>query len=317
MDNQTAGLDLDRLEALARAVAEHSDAIGIEEWHTVDGELNLLMPRPDVELISACSPVAVLQLIDLARRAEPSVAAGDKRPRSIVTSKEFHRVLASYVDGVAGQWELIACIDSWARAALASPAVSQMDGAAYSAPFTTDVPQCCEDPENCAEPCTPAATAASLSGDLADLEARQRVAVALGLGRSIKASFAWEYLLGVIEEMAEADDSRTQAPSRDVIEQAWKFGLHADHHGYADLRAALAKQGASHAADSGKADEKLLADSLNMMMWLYRRLPVAYGKPPFVDAAIMRLGERLGCDDVPIAIRERAAIASSAAQEAK
>jgi hypothetical protein len=80
----------------------------------------------------------------------------------------------------------------------------------------------------------------------------------------------------------------------------------------------LANSVEPHASNAGEdTDEKLLADSLNMMMWLYRRLPVAYGKPPFVDAAIMKLGERLGCDDVPIAIRERAAIAASAEQEKK
>jgi hypothetical protein len=85
----------------------------------------------------------------------------------------------------------------------------------------------------------------------------------------------------------------------------------------AAVGAAKRNQGASHASNAGEGDEKLLTDSLNMMMWLYRRLPVAYGKPPFVDAAIMKLGERLGCDDVPIAIRERAAIAASAEQEKK
>lgn len=29
------------------------------------------------------------------------------------------------------------------------------DAAPYSAPFTTDVPQCCESPETCPEPCAP------------------------------------------------------------------------------------------------------------------------------------------------------------------
>jgi hypothetical protein len=89
------------------------------------------------------------------------------------------------------------------------------------------------------------------------------------------------------------------------------------HRSADDFKVRMQWQGtrASHASNAGEGDEKLLADSLNMMMWLYRRLPVAYGKPPFVDAAIMKLGERLGCDDVPIAIRERAAIAASAKEK--
>jgi hypothetical protein len=45
----------------------------------------------------------------------------------------------------------------------------------------------------------------------ADLESRQQVAEALGLGRNDKASFAWTYLLSAIKELAapaQADDAR-------------------------------------------------------------------------------------------------------------
>jgi hypothetical protein len=109
--------------------------------------------------------------------------------------------------------------------------------------------------------CTPAATTASLSGKLADLEARQRVAVALGLGRSIKASFAWEYLLGVIEEMAEADDS-AQAPSRDasllspLADRAEKAAILGSENQCRDLLLEIAQQGASHAANAGEDTER-------------------------------------------------------------
>lgn len=69
------GAELDNLEALALAAAEYGDTIGIDEWHTVDGELNLLIPRPDVELISACSPVAILGLIAQARAQQETAVA--------------------------------------------------------------------------------------------------------------------------------------------------------------------------------------------------------------------------------------------------
>lgn len=51
-----------------------------------------------------------------------------------------------------------------------------------------------------------------------------------------------------------------------------------------------------------------LADVLNTTLWLYRRLPQAYGNPPFVDQAILKMAERLGLDDVPAAIKERATL---------
>jgi len=54
-----------------------------------------------------------------------------------------------------------------------------------------------------------------------------------------------------------------------------------------------------------------LADVLNTTLWLYRRLPQAYGNPPFVDQAILKMAERLGLDDVPEAIKERATLAAN------
>jgi hypothetical protein len=70
---------------------------------------------------------------------------------------------------------------------------------------------------------------------------------------------------------------------------------------------------AAHAANAGEDTE--LADVLNTTLWLYRRLPPAYGNPPFVDKAILKMAERLGLDDVPEAIKERVAIAASAAEQ--
>ena len=55
-----------------------------------------------------------------------------------------------------------------------------------------------------------------------------------------------------------------------------------------------------------EAKDAALRDALNTTLWLYRRLPHAYGKPPFVDAAILAIAERLGMDDVPESIKERA-----------
>jgi hypothetical protein len=56
------------------------------------------------------------------------------------------------------------------------------------------------------------------------------------------------------------------------------------------------------------AKDAALREALNTTLWLYRRLPVAYGKPPFVDAAIMAMAKHLNMDDVPIAIKERASL---------
>lgn len=38
------------------------------------------------------------------------------------------------------------------------------------------------------------------------------------------------------------------------------------------------------------------ADNLSVMLWLLRRLPRAYGNPPFVEQAINRLAKRTGTD---------------------
>jgi hypothetical protein len=57
-----------------------------------------------------------------------------------------------------------------------------------------------------------------------------------------------------------------------------------------------------------------LADALNTMLWLYRRLPGAYGKPPFVDAALIDLAAIAGVDGVPEAIKERATLLDATLQ---
>ena len=57
-----------------------------------------------------------------------------------------------------------------------------------------------------------------------------------------------------------------------------------------------------------------LADAVNTMLWLYRRLPGAYGKPPFVDAALIDLAAIAGVDGVPEAIKERATLLDATQQ---
>ena len=78
-----SGLNLDHLEALALAASEHGDNIGEDEWYSSDKNMSLFAGSPDLDLIAACGPVAVLSLIALARRAAlanqpaPTVPAGD------------------------------------------------------------------------------------------------------------------------------------------------------------------------------------------------------------------------------------------------
>lgn len=73
-----------------------------------------------------------------------------------------------------------------------------------------------------------------------------------------------------------------------------------------ELQDYLAAQPAEGAKQAGQVAK--LADALNTMLWLYRRLPGAYGKPPFVDAALVDLAAIAGVDGVPDAIKERAAL---------
>lgn len=63
------------------------------------------------------------------------------------------------------------------------------------------------------------------------------------------------------------------------------------------------------AAPMDERTKQQLADVLNTTLWLYRRLPQAYGSPPFVDKALLAMAEKLSVD-VPAAIKERAAIAA-------
>ena len=60
-----------------------------------------------------------------------------------------------------------------------------------------------------------------------------------------------------------------------------------------------------------------LSDALNTTLWVYRRLPYAYNKPPFVDHAILTMAKVLGMEHVPDAIKERAAITTNTSKEGK
>jgi len=51
---------------------------------------------------------------------------------------------------------------------------------------------------------------------------------------------------------------------------------------------------------------KRMADALNVTLWLYRRLPSAYGRPPFVDAALLEMA-KIADIDAQGSIAERAA----------
>jgi hypothetical protein len=68
--------------------------------------------------------------------------------------------------------------------------------------------------------------------------------------------------------------------------------------------ATLAASRDAESATSGATSEEL-ADFLNVTLWLYRRLPQAYGHPPFVDQAVLKMAKWLG-KDAPLAIEERA-----------
>jgi hypothetical protein len=68
--------------------------------------------------------------------------------------------------------------------------------------------------------------------------------------------------------------------------------------------ATLAANRGGESATSGATSEEL-ADFLNVTLWLYRRLPQAYGHPPFVDHAVLKMAKWLG-KDAPLAIEERA-----------
>jgi hypothetical protein len=149
-----------------------------------------------------------------------------------------------------------------APAPVTQQAVSQMDGAAYSAPFTTDVPQCCEDPKNCAEPCTPAATTASASSLDQQINAVMSVPDAqldehlrsIGLDPAECEAAGRKAVAGALNTIG------AQAPSREREVKGW-MARYEELDGLggpdemmrcmeaeiADLRAALPQQGASHA----------------------------------------------------------------------
>lgn len=153
-----AGIDLDKLEALARTVDDFNETI--QPFVSTGGQVvigTFSMSGEQVDLVArlydALPPATVLQLVDLARRAEPSVAAGDERALRLI--KELSRISMSlaadlvsgadytfqghdYLDRNAvvdrvmqwrAEWDatgpLHAELLAEARAALASPAVSQ------------------------------------------------------------------------------------------------------------------------------------------------------------------------------------------------
>jgi hypothetical protein len=105
-------------------------------------------------------------------------------------------------------------------------------------------------------------------------------------------------------------DATGKADAASAGEQAAEFH---SKFGSPELCAAIV----AHATSAADAMDAELADVLNTTLWLYRRLPQAYGNPPFVDKAIMTMAERLGLDDVPDAIKERAAMAASRNGEIK
>lgn len=72
--------------------------------------------------------------------------------------------------------------------------------------------------------------------------------------------------------------------------------------------AAPVSQAVEQPADD--AEDARIREALNTLLWLYRRLPQAYGNPPFVDKAIMTFADVLGID-APEAIKERAAISAT------
>lgn len=53
-----------------------------------------------------------------------------------------------------------------------------------------------------------------------------------------------------------------------------------------------------------QAAPEAAADWLNTILWMYRRLPQAYGRPPFIEQSIMTLAKQVG-QDVTHELRER------------
>lgn len=112
---------------------------------------------------------------------------------------------------------------------------------------------------------------------------------------------------------------RAPAPSREAapleFDAWWKSEIEANggtsigadfrHWAGRGYRAALAQQGAGAAAED--------ADTLNVMLWLLRRLPRAYENPPFVVQTVQRLAEGTGTD-VSECLNERAAHPGDAAE---
>lgn len=55
--------EIQKLKALAKAVLNHSDSIGEDEWYSADENMSIFAPNPDLSFIAAANPTTVLELI--------------------------------------------------------------------------------------------------------------------------------------------------------------------------------------------------------------------------------------------------------------
>jgi hypothetical protein len=282
----------------------------------------------------------------LARRAEPNVAAADERAMysqddviellrvAGIPDSNLRSLYAGH--GLTLYLEHLTAFANTTRAALASPAVSQKDGAAVETkcktcggmgivddgeidcyqsgePFENGPVKCVKDSPDC----TPAATTASASE--ADLQAMARSPH--HDCRQTEANLRAENA-----RLHEIIDSRAQAPSRDAAQiKTWADRMaEAERNGYAllpretymfgeifDLRAALANSGASYAANAGEDSERdakryrwLRQADWDDITSLYWSPQVQHAGTP--DACMLALDDAID-----------AAIAPSAEQEAK
>lgn len=121
---------------------------------------------------------------------------------------------------------------------------------------------------------------------------------ALTIGRNALMALARQVMA---EDVGEADDEFLNGRAHGI------GSLHAEILRRAGSVSTPAPALALAAMQDGAKDAEL-ADILNTTLWLYRRLPQAYGNPLFVDQAILKMAERLELDDVPAAIKERATL---------
>jgi hypothetical protein len=69
--------------------------------------------------------------------------------------------------------------------------------------------------------------------------------------------------------------------------------LRAYKEGHRDARHAAAELVSAFSPDH---EHPNLSNTLSTMLWLYRRLPAGYGRPPFVEADIISLANEVGQD---------------------